>query len=192
MSYLEFFQAWQNLVTQNAQIIVEPKISCFPWDSVLFCLCIIPALFIFLSFFAVLACHKLSSKKAKFAYILFIGLFLWPMCKITIYIDYLKEHQNPRCEKKKSESYSWTKYPDKDYTIEEFKGNMASIGQKASPDQIEVAQKIFQKCLENLSGEYDVNNSSQIRKCIVNSYDDFKIYETEMYKKNSISELNHN
>lgn len=191
MSYLEFYQAWQNLVTQNAQVIVEPKISCFHWGFVLYVLCIIPAFFISISFVAVLL-NKLSSKKAKFVYILFIGLFLWPMFKITNYINYLNEHQNPRCEEKKSESYSWTKYPDKDYTIEEFKGNMASIGQKASPDQIEVAQKIFQKCLENLSGEYDVNNSSQIRKCIVNSYDDFKIYDTEMYKKNTISELNHN
>jgi len=191
MSYLEFYQAWQNLVTQNAQIIVEPKISCFHWETVLFLLCIAPAILISFTFLFVLF-NKLSSKKAKFVYILFIGLFLWPMFKITNYINYLNEHQNPRCEEKKSESYSWTKYPDKDYTIEEFKGNMASIGQKASPDQIEVAQKIFQKCLENLSGEYDVNNSSQIRKCIVNSYDDFKIYETEMYKKNSISELNHN
>ena len=191
MSYLEFYQAWQNLVTQNAQIIVEPKISCFHWETVLFLLCIAPAILISFTFLFVLF-NKLSSKKAKFVYILFIGLFLWPMFKITNYINYLNEHQNPRCEEKKSESYSWTKYPDKDYTIEEFKGNMASIGQKASPDQIEVAQTILQKCLENLSGEYDVNNSSEIRKCIVNSYDDFKMYETEMYKKNTISELNHN
>ena len=186
MTYLEFYQAWLELVMQNNQIVSQ-SISKF------FCQNQITPIIAALSIPVFIFLIRKSINDIGAATLLFCGMI------ITIWGSYLtwdsiSEKFPPECRKSLFIEYSnsLTELPEKDYTVEEFQENIAKIGQKASPEQIELAKTIFKDCFENLPSDYQVNHSSIVRRCIADSGTQrvFEEKDVETYKNKFINELN--
>ena len=143
MTYLEFYQAWVDLVMQNTNYHDVSDTKCFKYS-------LISSLIIY----------------ALVIIILFFWIIFTLMCAFIGYEPYTAE------------------YPEKDYTVKEFQENMTRIGQKASPEQIELAKTVFKDCLKNLPSDYQVNHSSIIRRCIADKdiQSVFEKKDAETYK----------
>ena len=183
MTYLDFYQAWLGLVSQNDQIIKESVRNFCQNQSI--------PIIALIGICAIISFAFDEEDNSKLAivqgilYILCFSYFAW---------DSLSEKSPPECRRSLfiEKSYSRTIYPEKDYTAEEFKKNIARIGQEASPEQIELAKTVFKNCLENLPYDYQVNHSSIVRSCIADEETKriFEQKDTENYKNKMINELN--
>jgi len=164
MTYLEFYQAWLDLVKENTNYHDVSDTKCFKYS-------IISSLIIY-SLVIIISDYEIIIK--------FIFIIFTLMCSFIGYELYTYKGQ-----------FSWTEYPEKDYTVKEFQENMTRIGQKASPEQIELAKTVFENCLKNLPSDYQVNHSSIVRRCITNVDTEtiFRSKDVEIYKNNSIKKL---
>ena len=180
MTYLKFYQAWLELVAQNNKIIMQSEPNFFCWNQLQILVDIFFGIVIIIIFIKLVK-NKLSLiSSMAFVMVCLIGsLYLsnrifafeetYPECKTALFID---------------NSNSWTIYPEKDYTVAEFQENMTRIGQKASPEQIELAKTVLKDCLKNLPSDYQVNHSSIIRRCIADEdiQSVFEKKDAETYK----------
>ena len=213
MTYLEFYQAWLELMMQNNQTITEPAINC------VFKMGLFSSQFLLLSsFFVMFSMMYVQHKKNITSWsILVISAILY--ISYTIFIIFYAE-RNPRCEQFQKPAtlkilinsyvappYSWSKYPEKDYTVEEFEKNMATLSSnaiseqktlKVSPEQIEQAKTVLENCLKNLPYDYQVNHSVKVRRCIADEETkrifeqkdtENEIKKVEIYKDNFIKKL---
>ena len=199
MTYLEFYQAWLELMMQNNQTITEPAINC------VFKMGLFSSSFLLYSLFIVMSSMMYVQHKKNITSwsILVISAILY--ISYAIFIIFYAE-RNPRCEQFQKPAtlkilinsyvappYSWSKYPEKDYTVKEFQENMARIGQKASLEQIELAKTVLKDCFENLlPSDYQVNHSSIVRRYINSPAvkEKFSVKDVEIYRNISINELN--
>ena len=199
MIYLEFYQAWLELMMQNNQTITEPAINC------VFKMGLFSSSFLLYSLFIVMFSMMYVQHKKNITSwsILVISAILY--ISYAIFIIFYAE-RNPRCEQFQKPAtlktlinsyvappYSWSKYPEKDYTVKEFQENMARIGQKASLEQIELAKTVLKDCFENLlPSDYQVNHSSIVRRYINSPAvkEKFSVKDVEIYRNISINELN--
>ena len=196
MTYLEFYQAWSELVMQNVSVITIPEISCS--RATLFITIGIETILFFLIYH-----NRIISNFARafillsiyLIVLLFTSLFLYPSSECQ------KSEFNPIPAKIIYE------YPDKDYTVEEFEKNMATLSSnaiseqktlKVSPEQIEQAKTVLENCLKNLPYDYQVNHSSIVRRCIADEETkrifeqkdtENEIKKVEIYKDNFIKKL---
>ena len=200
MTYLEFYQAWLDLVMQNTKFIDVSDIKCFKHSYY----AIFIAYFFAFSFLIFIICFydlmfTYCTRKIKFIYIIFILVHSFSIYGLYTYQKHRINEQNwiPKCSVSKLRYFlheyqdSWTEYPEKDYTVEEFQENMTRIGQKASSEQIELAQTAFKDCLKHLPYNYDANHSSLVRRCI-DTYDireRFGVKDVEIYRNKTINEL---
>ena len=165
MTYLEFYQAWLDLVKENTNYHDVSDTKCFKYS-------IISSLIIY-SLVIIISDYEIIIK--------FFLIIFTLMCSFIGYELYTYEGQ-----------FSWTEYPEKDYTVKEFQENMTRIGQKASPEQIELAKTVLKDCFENLlpSG-YQVNHSSIVRRYINSPAvkEKFSVKDVEIYRNISINEL---
>ena len=158
MTSLDFYQTWQSLIMQNTQINKSIIYSPLSWVIFLFSLCC----------FLRLCDHILEKKKPKSKMLTIVddscailfGISFLIMSGVLLFADQQRCNYSLTCSK--------TKYPEYDYTVEEFKQNMASIGNKADPVQIKVAEILFKRCTKDLPDTYQVKGSFQVRECIGN------------------------
>ena len=152
MTSLDFYQTWQSLIMQNTQ--VNKSIIYSPLAWVLFLLCLASLLG--------LCDYILENKesKSKIISIAFSLCLISFLISVGVLLFGANECDSLVCSK--------TKYPEYDYTVEEFKQNMASIGKKADPVQIKVAEIIFKRCTKDLPDTYQVKGSFQVRECVGN------------------------
>ena len=184
MTYLEFYQAWLDLVLQNSQIIKE-SVRNFCQNQLIPIIVVIGICGLILVPFAYDEDNSKLAILESILAILYISYFAW---------DLLSEKFPPECRKSLfiQKSYSRTIYPEKDYTVKEFQENIAKIGQESSPEQIELAKTVLKDCLENLPIDYQVNHSSIVRRCIndAGTKTIFENKDVEIYKNKSINKLN--
>ena len=195
MTYLDFYQAWLGLVSQNDQIIKESVRNFCQNQSIPITVLIGICALILVPF------AYDEEDNLKLAIVEGILGILGILCISYFAWDSLSEKSPPECRRSLfiEKSYSRTIYPEKDYTAEEFKKNIARIGQEASPEQIELAKTVFKNCLENLPYDYQVNHSSIVRSCIADEETkrifeqkdtENEIKKVEIYKNKMINELN--
>lgn len=162
MTYLEFYQAWSELVMQNVSVITIPEISCS--RATLLITFVIETILFMLIFN-----NRIISNFAR-AFILLCIYFIVLLCtSLFLY---------PSSECKKSEfkpipAKIIYEYPDKDYSVQEFEKNMISFGQNVSIEQKELAKLVMQNCIEK---------SKNVRECIFNSKPTFEKAELEHIK----------
>ena len=186
MTYLEFYQAWVDLVLQNSQIITESDPNFFCRNQLLPIAGVIGMIAMIVQ---ACVCKNIYFSNAVALFVM-VGM---------LYFTYLiwgsiSEKFPPECRKSLfiQKSYSRTIYPEKDYTVKEFQENIAKIGQESSTEQIELAKTVLKDCLENLPIDYQVNHSSIVRRCITDAGTKtiFENKDVEIYKNKSINKLN--
>ena len=199
MTYLEFYQAWLDLVMQNTKFIDVSDIKCFKYSYSIF----ITFFFVFsFPIFIIYFCNLINyrTRKIKFIYIIFILVHSFIIYGLYTYQKHRINEQNwiPKCSASGIHYIffdfqdSWTEYPEKDYTFKEFQENMTRIGQKASPEQIELAKTVLKDCFENLlPSDYQVNHSSIVRRYINSPEvkEKFSVKDVEIYRNKTINEL---
>ena len=196
MTYLDFYQAWLELMMQNAQISYEHGFNCIGYRaSIAYTWVFYAAEFVIfiLSFNQILSRDKTKKYKIK------LTLFLCFLALLTYKLDEYRRfrtHQinTTSCGDSKAKPRILNKYPEYDYTVEEFKQNMAILSPSVSSEQIELANTVFKNCLELISGSYDVKHNSLIRSCIGNekTRNIFEKKDAEIYRTKSINELKQN
>ena len=156
MTSLDFYQTWQSLIMQNTQVNKSIIYSPVAWVIFLFCLVSLLRLCEYI----------LEQKESKSKMFFKMISIVFSLCLISFLISVgvllfgANECDSLVCSK--------TKYPEYDYTVEEFKQNMASIGNKADPVQIKVAEILFKRCTKDLPDTYQVKGSFQVRECVGN------------------------
>ena len=197
MTYIEFYQAWLELMMQNAQIGYEHGFSCIRYRIIevwIWTFYVIDLLIFGFSFDKILNKDKTIKYKIKLTvFLCFLALFTY---KLDGYRKFISNQINTTSCRNYSdvEPHIWFKYPESDYTLEEFKQNMAILSPSVSSEKIKLANTVIKNCLELISDNYDVKHSSLIRSCI-NNKDTRNIFEkkdAEIYKNKYINELNQN
>ena len=195
MTYLEFYQAWADLVIPDSQTIMETAntIDCTYPSSVssyIKTALVLTGIPVFSMWFSYLWLRSKKPKSGTWIALIIYSLLLAGVSKFdssdsdSYYQLECKNIYNTVEEPR-------LKYPDKDYTVEEFKQNMAILSPDASPKQIELAKTVFKNCLENLPYDYQVNHSLRVRRCITDDDTEtiFGSKDVEIYKNNSIKKL---
>ncbi|MCX8748636.1 hypothetical protein J3U75_04430 [Snodgrassella sp. B3088] len=187
MTYLEFYQAWLDLVLQNNQIFTHPKTYCALTAGTISSYIETALLFIT---FPILqyACCRPNKRLTTFLIIYYILIFAY-----WTFINYIAA-SDPRCKEEvlTAPSYSWSEYAEYDYTSKEFNKNMAILRPDASPEQIELAKTVVKNCLKHLPSGYQANHSSIVRHCIDND-DTKKVFEqtdTKIYMNKTLNKIN--
>ena len=202
MTYLEFYQVWADLVTPNSQTVIETVntikiIDCTYPSSIssyiktALVLTGIPA---FLIWFSYLSLRRKKPKSGTWITLIIYSLLL------AVVTNFASDSDSDSDSYKKltckniynTVKESSIKYPEYDYTVEEFEKNLVILSQDASPEQIELARTVLKNCLKNLPINYQVNHSSIVRSCItdVDTKTIFGSKDVEIYKNKVINELN--
>ena len=166
MTYLEFYQAWSELVMQNVSVITIPEISCS--RTILIIAFVIEMILIFwLS--PILLSHRVIFDPPLLGIVI---CFIVIVLLLTIALL----SPNSECQKtdyKPIPAKIIYEYPDKDYSVQEFEKNMISFGQNVSIEQKELAKLVMQNCIAK---------SKNVRECIFNSKPTFEKAELERIK----------
>ena len=204
MTYLEFYQAWADLVMPDSQFLMEaPNTIDCTYPSSVSSYLVLPLVLIgitvFFLWFSYLWMSRKKPKKGTWITLIIYILLLIVVTKFnssdsdSYYKLECKYIYNTVEELKDYNTFeeSSIKYPDKDYTVEEFEKNLVILSPDASPKQIELAKTVFENCLKNLPSDYQVNHSSIVRRCITNVDTEtiFRSKDVEIYKNNSIKKL---
>lgn len=162
MTYLEFYQAWSELVMQNVSVITIPEISCS--RATLFITIGIETILFFLIYH-----NRIISNFAR-------AFILLSIYSIVLLFTSLFLHPSSECQKSEFNPIPAKiiyEYPDKDYSVQEFEKNMIGFGQNVSIEQKELAKLVMQNCIEK---------SKNVRECIFNSKPTFEKAELKRIK----------
>ena len=199
MTYLEFYQAWADLVMPDSQTIMETAntIDCTYPSSVssyIKTALVLTGIPVFSMWFSYLWLRSKKPKSGTWIILIIYSLLLAGVSKFdsSDSSDSDSYHQLECKYIYNTVEEPSIKYPDKDYTIEEFKKNLVILSPDASPKQIELAKTVFKNCLENLPYDYQVNHSLIVRRCITDDDTEtiFGSKDVEIYKNKEINELN--
>ena len=196
MTYLEFYQAWADLVMPDSQTIMETAntIDCTYPSSVssyIKTALVLTGIPVFSMWFSYLWLRSKKPKSGTCIILIIYSLLLAGVSKFDS-SDSDSYHQLECKYIYNTVEEPSLKYPDKDYTVEEFEKNLVILSPDASPKQIELAKTVFKNCLENLPYDYQVNHSLRVRRCITDADTEtiFGSKDVEIYKNKEINELN--
>ena len=192
MTYLEFYQTWLELVRENIIYHDESETEYIyygSWVPNLISIFFKFSGFIYLTYLAVII---VSDYEIKIKIGLTIFMLVYSRIIYELY-TYKKKFSVSEVGYVRSKyPIPWIEFPEYDYTVAEFQENMTRIGQKASPEQIELAKTVLKDCFENLlPSDYQVNHSSIVRRYINSPAvkDKFSVKDVEIYRNISINEL---
>ena len=165
MTYLEFYQAWSELVMQNVKVITIGGESCS--RSLVYTLVAIEFILII---WQVCVWIKKDEDTIAVTVAIFIYIFFIMLPTIAIFSPSEECKKNNYLPIPKKIIYE---YPDKDYSVQEFQENMINLSENTSIQQKELARLVMHNCIEK---------SKNVRECIFNSKPTFEKAELEHIK----------